>query len=119
MKTILIGTGVVAIGLIVSPLPDMILSGGDQENRSGSGYWNSIGKPDRILDGSRPINVTTGYAAPFVCDFNGDGLKDLLVGQFGEGKLRFYPNRGANSRPQFRGFEYVKAEGEDMTVPSG
>jgi len=119
MKTILIGIGVVSIGLIISHLPDMILPGGDQQSRSGSGYWNSIEKPEQIYDGNRPINVTKGYAAPFVCDFNSDGLKDLLVGQFGEGKLRFYPNRGTNTRPEFRGFEYVKAEGEDITVPYG
>ena len=119
MKSILLWTGAVVICLAVSPLPRKILPGGDQENRPGSGYWNSIGEPEQIYDGNQPINVTVGYAAPFVCDFNGDGLKDLLVGQFGEGKLRFYPNRGTNTRPEFRGFEYVKVKSKDITVPAG
>jgi len=60
-----------------------------------------------------------GHASPTVFDLNGDGLKDLLVGQFGEGKLRVYYNRGSNRSPRFEGFEYVKAGGQDATVPYG
>ncbi|MCI0747754.1 MAG: hypothetical protein L0Y58_20295, partial [Verrucomicrobia subdivision 3 bacterium] len=44
--------------------------------------------PFRVEAGGKPIDVEIGHAAPWVADFNGDGKFDLLVGQFGNGKLR-------------------------------
>ena len=69
-----------------------------------SPYWKQLAAPVRLLDGTEPIDVDRGHAAPAVFDLNGDGLKDLLVGQFGEGKLRVYPNRGSDRSPRFDGF---------------
>ena len=37
-----------------------------------------------------------------MADFDGDGLKDLLVGQFGHGKLRIYRNSGTTTKTQFK-----------------
>ena len=36
--------------------------------------------PVRIEAHGKPIDVTTGHAAPYVYDFDGDGTRDLLVG---------------------------------------
>ena len=36
------------------------------------------------------IDVSIGHAAPYVTDMDGDGVCDLLVGQFGEGRLALY-----------------------------
>ncbi|HEV3083716.1 MAG TPA: hypothetical protein VGY66_28300 [Gemmataceae bacterium] len=54
-----------------------------------------LAPPVRLLAGGQPINVDIGHAAPFVADLRGDGTMNLLVGQFGEGKLRLYPISGS------------------------
>ena len=54
---------------------------------------------------------------PRVVDWNGDGKKDLLVGQFGGGKLRVYLNKGTDAEPKFDDFTYLQIDGTDATVP--
>ena len=66
-----------------------------------------------------PIDVEVGHAAPYFVDFDDDGSKDLLVGQFGSGKLRIYKNVGSNSRPKFDKFTFFQAGGADAAVPAG
>ncbi len=90
--------------------------------------------PVRIEANGKPIDVTTGHAAPYVYDFDGDGTRDLLVGEFGsgtfkgevhmelshswaEGRLRIYRNHGTAKAPVFRDFEYFKGGGKIATVP--
>ena len=76
-----------------------------------------LGPPVLILDGKEPIDVDVGHATPYVVDWDCDGKKDLLVGQFGDGKLRIYLNRGTDANPKFKGFTYLQAEGKDASVP--
>jgi hypothetical protein len=57
--------------------------------------------PVKIVASGRPINADLGHAAPFFADFDGDGVKDLLVGQFSDGKLAIYRNIGTNEEPKF------------------
>ncbi len=59
------------------------------------------------------------YGAPCIVDWNGDGLKDLVLGQFSYGKIRFYANSGSNSAPVFTGYSYIKSDGVDITMPYG
>ncbi len=84
--------------------------------------------PFKVLCGSKPINVDFGHAAPFLVDMDGDGLQDLLVGQFGkpdtvekEGNagLRIYKNVGKVGQPKFEHFRYFQAGGTAGTVPVG
>lgn len=75
--------------------------------------------PFVVEDAKGPIDVEIGHAAPFFVDFDGDGLSDLLVGQFGKGKLRVYRNTGSKAAPRFDGFTLFQAGGADGTVPSG
>jgi hypothetical protein len=70
--------------------------------------------PIALKAGDKLINVDIGHAAPFVADLSGDGTPQLLVGQFGEGKLRIYPNIGDRSAPRFKDFTWF-----DGKVPSG
>jgi len=78
-----------------------------------------LAPPIRIEAEGGPIDVTTGHAAPFVVDWNRDGLFDLLVGQFGGGKLRIYLNTGTKDRPRFGKHEIFQAGGAEGTVPAG
>jgi hypothetical protein len=87
----------------------------------------------RLMSGDKPIDVTTGHASPYIYDFNGDGIRDLLVGEFGSGtyrgettsksslanaRLRVYLNVGSNAAPRYDGFKYLQAGGENASVPS-
>jgi hypothetical protein len=80
---------------------------------------SDLAVPVRIHAGGQPINVDIGHAAPFVADLNGDGKMTLLVGQFGEGKLRLYPNVGTKNEPRFDKFEWLQAGGAVASVPAG
>jgi hypothetical protein len=78
-----------------------------------------LAPPVQILAGGQPINVDVGHAAPFVADLRGNGQMTLLVGQFGEGKLRLYPNTGSKDAPKFDKFEWFQAGGQVGAVPAG
>ena len=63
-------------------------------------------------------HLTVGLIAnPFMTDWNGDGLQDLLVGQLIESKVRIYLNTGTNREPVFDSFTYLLADGEEVTAP--
>lgn len=75
--------------------------------------------PFRLSDAQGFIDVDIGHAAPLVTDFDGDGVPDILVGQFGEGKLRVYKNIGSAKAPRFDGFTWFKTGEQEGKVPSG
>lgn len=101
---------------------------------------SGLAAPVRIMAADGLIDVTTGHAAPLVMDFDGDGLKDLLVGEFGtgrfpaarlpealrkergssfsEGKLRIYRNEGTAEAPSYKNFEYLRAGKEFASIPT-
>ncbi|HEX5053912.1 MAG TPA: VCBS repeat-containing protein [Planctomycetota bacterium] len=72
--------------------------------------------PFRIEAGGKPIDVEIGHAAPYVVDFDGDGVRDLLVGQFGQGRCRIYKNTGTNQKPAFGEFTWFEAGGKPAEV---
>jgi hypothetical protein len=75
--------------------------------------------PVPILAGGLPLDVEhEGHAAPFVGDFDEDGRKDLLVGEFYTGRLRIYRNRGTNRQPEFAGFDVLHDEAATGCVPT-
>ena len=75
--------------------------------------------PVRIAAADGPIDVDVGHAAPFYADFDGDKTPDLLVGQFGDGKLRIYRNEGSAKEPVFKNFTWFKTGADLGTVPAG
>ena len=76
-------------------------------------------EPFLVEAGGRAIDVEGGNSAPFFHDLDGDGLRDLLVGQFEDGCVRVYKNVGARGAPRFAGFELLQAGGELASVPYG
>ena len=75
--------------------------------------------PFKINASGSPIELGLGHANPLVTDWDGDGLKDLIVGQYLSGKIRLYLNEGSNQIPVFGSFSYMQANGSDISVSSG
>lgn len=56
------------------------------------------------------------HADPCFSDWNGDGLPDLLVGDFAGGSIRYFENTGTMSRPKLDDMGYLKADGKRIRV---
>jgi hypothetical protein len=56
------------------------------------------------------------YASPFYYDWDGDGVKDLVTGQYSYGYVRFYKNYGENENPSYISFQYLQADGANISV---
>ena len=130
------GSPMVNITLVV-----LLLSGAGESIEPLEELTSQFASPVRIISSGEPIDVLVGHAAPYLHDFDGDGLKDLLVGEFGkesfpgdrlpakyrksegdsgyaQGRLRIYKNYGSKFSPEYRGFEYLKAGEEFASIPS-
>ncbi len=59
------------------------------------------------------------YAAPCVVDWDLDGLKDLILGQFSYGYIYFYKNVGTNNAPVFNTAVLLYADGSPITMAYG
>ncbi len=72
-----------------------------------------------LMEDSGVVIDVDYYAAPMMYDWNRDGKKDMVVGQFTSGKIRFYPNVGDDSAPVFNGYEFMRASGAEIVLPAG
>ena len=71
--------------------------------------------PIRLKAGDAAIRVESpGYAAPCWGDIQGGGKKQLLVGQFNQGKIRVFKHLGAE---RFAQGNWLQAEGKVAEVP--
>ena len=80
---------------------------------------DELAPPVRLEAGGKPIDTEIGHAAPFVYDWDGDGVWDLLVGQFGGGILWIFRNEGTNAAPKLAAGVKFKDGTKDGTIPSG
>jgi hypothetical protein len=72
------------------------------------------------MAGGKPIDIERdGHAAPFFGDIDGDGRRDLLVGEYHEGRLRIYRNVGTDREPRFDEPAQLKVGAELGRVPTG
>lgn len=69
--------------------------------------------PVYLMADGEPIMSEKGESAPCLADIDGDGKKELLVGQLKDGKIRVF-------RKVDEGFsdgEWLLADGEVATIP--
>jgi hypothetical protein len=79
----------------------------------------TFGEPFRLAAAGGFVDADVGHAAPYLYDIDGDGKRDLLVGQFGGGKLRIYPNKGTNQKPDYAEHTWLEVESQVVTTPAG
>jgi hypothetical protein len=72
----------------------------------------------KIKDGMVDLAVNL-YSAPTCVDWNNDGAKDLVVGQFWDGWVLLYLNKGTNLNPSFDGGTPIESSGSPITVTWG
>lgn len=76
--------------------------------------------PVPVMVGGRPLDVAQfGHAAPFVGDFDGDGIPDLLVGQYRDGALRVYLGKSPPTRRDFHEYTMFRAGAQTGRIPAG
>jgi len=79
-----------------------------------------LAPPVRLEAGGTVIDTPKiGHAAPFVGDFDGDGVRDLLVGQFDGGLLWIYKNTGSDAAPKLAAGVKFQDGRKEGTVPTG
>jgi hypothetical protein len=67
-------------------------------------------------DGDINSGPSWGHSSPWIVDVDGDGVNDLVVGDF-SGLFRFYRNEGTNKQPRYAKAVNLKAGGVDAKVP--
>ncbi len=78
---------------------------------------NPFQEPIQITSEGSPLFVESpGYATPCLADVDGDGIKDLLVGQFRDGKISLYRGRKSGAT-DFGPATWVTASGSPVKVP--
>lgn len=81
----------------------------------GTGGASEFQPPTRLMAGGAPVRVDSpGWACPSWADVDGDGKKDLLVGQFSGGKIRVYKNLGDD---KLDAGDWLKADGALAEIP--
>jgi hypothetical protein len=71
--------------------------------------------PVRLKGGDAAVRVESpGYACPAWADMDGDGKKDLIVGQFAKGKMQVFKGLGGT---KFAAGTWLQAEGKVAEVP--
>jgi hypothetical protein len=72
----------------------------------------------QLQSGGSTIDVGY-YAAPCIVDWDLDGLKDLILGQFSSGYIYFHKNVGTNDAPVLNGGSLLYADGSPITMAYG
>ena len=65
------------------------------------------------------IQTEKNGVIPNVGDWNGDGMKDILVGVYQSGNIYYYPNTGTNENPVFPSRSLLEADNRPITLTYG
>ena len=71
-----------------------------------------------LQDGSGVLTVQM-QAIPTVADWDNDGRKDLIIGQYTNGNILVYLNKGTDVKPVFSGSFSVLSGGTPISVSYG
>jgi len=69
-----------------------------------------------VQDGAGDLLVSTGRSSPAVLDLDGDGRKDLVLGNT-EGQVLFWSNTGTDAAPVFDGYVALESDGVPIDLP--
>ncbi len=75
-------------------------------------------QPASLLRANGAVLDVGDYAIPCVCDWNGDGRKDLIVGYRYADKVAIFYNTGSDAAPQFGVSSNLQAGGIGIQHPS-
>ncbi len=73
----------------------------------------------KIKAAGKVIDIEIGHLVPCVTDWNSDGKKDLIVGQFKNGAIRLYLNEGTDTEPVFGDYSFLQAGGKTIKLDAG
>jgi hypothetical protein len=87
----------------------------DEPKSAATGIFDA---PTRLsaADGVIDSGPFWGHSGPWVEDVDGDGRRDLVVGDF-SGLFRLYRNEGTNREPRYAAAVNLQAGGADAKVP--
>jgi hypothetical protein len=78
-----------------------------------------LATPFLAMAAGEPIRLSMGHAAPILADLDRDGMRDLVIGEFEGGGIRFYRNVGSPSAPKFDAHTMLSAGGQRIAVEYG
>lgn len=70
--------------------------------------------PKKVMAGDNPVEVY-GMPSPNFADFDGDGLPDLILGEFLD-KFTFFKNVGTRTEPDYAPGKHLSYQGEVITM---
>lgn len=84
---------------------------------AGASDETMLAAPVKLTAGGVAIDTNdhVGHSGPLYADYDGDGLSDLLVGNFA-GHIQLYKNVGTKEAPEFESKGLLEAEGEVVKV---
>ena len=94
-----------------------LLIGGEGAMYVYENQGQTYGEPAVVLEKNAPV-YGGSLTVPNVCDWDGDGVDDIVAGN-SEGRLLFFKNNGTNKEPDFALPEYVEVDGTPMLVRPG
>lgn len=96
----------------MNPLPHLALLAG----LAATSFATEFEPPVQLTAAGEPIKLEQpGFASPCWADIDGDGKKDLLVGQFKDGKIKVYS--GADGITKLPAGEWLQADGKPAKIP--
>jgi hypothetical protein len=109
---------IISCGALFAPLAADELDGDNPANEPVRVEKDIFHPPARLTAAGQVIDSgeSWGHASPWIEDIDGDGVWDLVVGDF-SGLFRVYRNEGTNQKPLYTKGTNLQAGGVDAKVP--